>query len=71
MARRGMDLTALSAQAGSSGMANLGGNLAELLDIGAKGAIHIGLLGRGIGASLSPTMHRQEGERQGSTIITT
>jgi shikimate dehydrogenase len=60
-----MDLTALSAQAGSSGMANLGGNLAELLDIGAKGAIHIGLLGRGIGASLSPTMHRQEGERQG------
>ncbi|WP_421953216.1 shikimate dehydrogenase [Pelagibacterium sp.] len=46
-------------------MANLGSNLAELLDIGAKGAIHIGLLGRGIGASLSPTMHRQEGERQG------
>lgn len=46
-------------------MANLGGNLAELLDIGAKGAIHIGLLGRGISASLSPTMHRQEGERQG------
>jgi shikimate dehydrogenase len=46
-------------------MANLGGNLAQLLDIGAKGAIHIGLLGRGIGASLSPIMHRQEGERQG------
>nr|WP_244404040.1 shikimate dehydrogenase [Pelagibacterium halotolerans] len=39
--------------------------MAELLDIGAKGAIHIGLLGRGIGASLSPAMHRQEGERQG------
>ncbi|WP_417579554.1 shikimate dehydrogenase [Pelagibacterium sp.] len=46
-------------------MTNLGNGLAELLDIGAKGAIHIGLLGRGIGASLSPTMHRQEGERQG------
>ena len=35
-------------------MAKLGSGLTELLNIGAKGAIHIGLLGRGIGASLSP-----------------
>lgn len=46
-------------------MAKLGTGLTELLNIGAKGAIHIGLLGRGIGASLSPIMHRQEGERLG------
>lgn len=39
--------------------------LADLVHLGARGAIHIGLLGRGIGASLSPAMHRREGERLG------
>lgn len=39
--------------------------LAEFINLGAKGAVHIGLLGRGIGASLSPVMHRREGQRQG------
>lgn len=46
-------------------MEKLGIGLRKLLDVRAKGAIHIGLLGRGIGASLSPLMHRKEGERQG------
>lgn len=43
----------------------LSANLAKMVDIGASGATHIGLLGRGIGASLSPAMHRREGLRQG------
>jgi shikimate dehydrogenase len=47
------------------GMEKLTRGLAELIDLGARGAIHIGLLGRGIGASLSPIMHRREGERLG------
>lgn len=46
-------------------MEKLTRGLAELIDLGARGAIHIGLLGRGIGASLSPIMHRREGERLG------
>lgn len=46
-------------------MEKLTRGLADLLHLGAGGAIHIGLLGRGIGASLSPIMHRREGERLG------
>lgn len=46
-------------------MEKLTSGLADLVDLGARGAIHIGLLGRGIGASLSPAMHRREGERLG------
>lgn len=46
-------------------MEKLTRGLAELMDLGARGAVHIGLLGRGIGASLSPIMHRREGERLG------
>ena len=46
-------------------MKNLRANLNDLLTVSSKGAIHIGLLGRGIGASLSPIMHRREGARQG------
>src|SRR5690606_17907565 len=47
------------------GMEKLTRGLADLINLGARGAIHIGLLGRGIGASLSPVMHRREGERLG------
>ncbi|WMT91493.1 shikimate dehydrogenase [Pelagibacterium sp. H642] len=47
------------------GMEKLTRGLADLINLGARGAIHIGLLGRGIGASLSPIMHRREGERLG------
>lgn len=46
-------------------MDKLSAGLAELVNLGARGAIHIGLLGRGISASLSPIMHRREGERLG------
>src|SRR5690606_2799268 len=46
-------------------MEKLASGLADLVHLGARGAIHIGLLGRGIGASLSPVMHRREGERLG------
>lgn len=46
-------------------MGNLKSGLANLVHLGASGASHIGLLGRGIGASLSPIMHRREGERLG------
>lgn len=46
-------------------MGNLKSGLANLVHLGARGASHIGLLGRGIGASLSPIMHRREGERLG------
>ena len=46
-------------------MEKLTSGLADLVHLGARGAIHIGLLGRGIGASLSPIMHRREGERLG------
>lgn len=46
-------------------MEKLTSGLADLVHLGARGAIHIGLLGRGIGASLSPVMHRREGERLG------
>lgn len=55
----------MTANQSPAGIANLGRGLAGLLDIGASGATHIGLLGRGIGSSLSPIMHRQEGLRQG------
>lgn len=46
-------------------MEKLTRGLADLMNLGARGAVHIGLLGRGIGASLSPIMHRREGERLG------
>ena len=46
-------------------MEKLTSGLAELVHLQARGAVHIGLVGRGISASLSPIMHRREGERLG------